>query len=520
MATMTDEERKARNQGPSVSTVIPAPAPPPDPQAGQAAFGVYPPAGARMPQPAPALNSPLVNQIPASGTVQPPAGARPRPTYTVDVGAAMPSTAATLRGSGADASAAIDSGNYGAAAGHVVRGTAALIPAIADDLTRGRRAPLGGNLLTGAANALYTAATGQNELPGLPALTMPSFGASAATAAPVATNPNAQDQRLARPGASITTPETLAPALGATPPGAPATGPAKQPYSGGAISKKITNAGTGYLSGNPDGTYTWVENPELMQGLAQGAGKGRNYGDPAIKGNKPMSDLGPAAYPTRVDPNLAPDKQVFLDRDGNDPVAKGIRQQQEAQRAAIDIAAGAAAAAGGGNKTRSANFHAALGAAGTNNAAGNQVQLADAQSRERTATAQIAAGAPKAAADTAHATAQAAGIQSAQSAIAAHAAAVKSGNAAEIARTEAIVRAHQGRYDNTPDLYGTNVIPGSNDPINPRSGSVVITNKRDGTHQMVSADEGKKPAYVTGQVYRDAKGNSAQWDGTKFVPTK
>lgn len=77
----------------------------------------------------------------------------------------FPGVTATLAGSGEDASAAMRTGNYGAAAGHVARGAIALGAAAGDDVLGRPYRALVLPAAAGVANAAYTAATGEDTLP-------------------------------------------------------------------------------------------------------------------------------------------------------------------------------------------------------------------------------------------------------------------------------------------------------------------------------------------------------------------
>jgi hypothetical protein len=87
--------------------------------------------------------------------------------------AALPGTMATLTGSGEDAASAARAGNYGAAAGHVLRGAIASPVAVVDDVV-GQRVRSLAPVAAGVGNAVATAVTGDNA---------PVFGAAPAPAA-------------------------------------------------------------------------------------------------------------------------------------------------------------------------------------------------------------------------------------------------------------------------------------------------------------------------------------------------
>jgi hypothetical protein len=113
------------------------------------------------------------------GTGVPAVGGVPQ-SPTGPVSNFMPATRATLRGSGEDISAAVNSGNYGAALGHTVRGAATLPVAFADDV------------LGNASRSAYGLLKGPVEDAGRAALGLPDRQPDAAPRPSLRTNARGQ----------------------------------------------------------------------------------------------------------------------------------------------------------------------------------------------------------------------------------------------------------------------------------------------------------------------------------------
>jgi hypothetical protein len=363
-------------------------------------------------------------------------------------GAMFPGTAATLAGYGEDASAAVNAGAYGAAAGHLLRGAATLPVALADDVVGRPLRAIG----SGVGNAAYTAATGENT---------PSVGQPAAPAAPATASAPAR----AKPLVSNPTTAGPAPALGATAPqssataipgapvpiAAPATSAAPPaPYTGGSISKTIT--------ADPS-------NPSLV-------GKTTNYGNPAL-GARPMSDLGAGSELVTTSDGLTTSVaqlQAQQAKAAADPVARGAQQQLaylDAVRAKAEAIAGDSSSKGYGARVLTAMGQLT----GNNNFASNQVQLSGQQGQERTAANRLAQEAPEA-------LARGAGAIGTLSAQDAYQKALASGDPAKIESTRLQLQGRLGKIEKeVPELYAP--IETGNDPIAGKSFGVL--NKRAGT---------------------------------------
>jgi hypothetical protein len=103
--------------------------------------------------------------------------------------------------------------------------------------------------------------------------------------------------------------------------------------------------------------------------------------------------------------------------------------------------------------------------------------------------------------------------------------ALASGDTKRVARAEETLRARQGKYEKEkPEQFSVVPIPGGVDPATglQRGAGAIVVNKSDGTTKIISPEEAKgqggAPKYEAGKVYRDAQGNKAKWDGSKFVP--
>ncbi len=412
-----------------------------------------------------------------------------------------PNIANTVAGVGDAIVPRSQGGTFPAALGQTIRGALALPLAIGEDLNRPAQALAGpvSRFAAGVGNAAYTAATGDNNA---------FFGPNATASGPAPTSLTPLDTPAARPAAAAATPAARTDAQrgnavpSITPPAvptptAPATGPVAslaqqatgQPaYSGGTITKRIIS--------DPN-------NPKL-------AGKVTRYGDPAT-GARPMSELGAgSSLVTTPDGTTvrAADYAAAQQAAGasEDPVAKGMRQQQEMQQAAIATARAAADAAGGGRKTWTSVFNAALGAAGTNNAAGNQVQMAGDKAREKTAAEQLAAGKPKSEAENKQAVL-------ALNAQMEYAAAIESNDPKRIAKAEARLRGLQGKYDKDPAPVRKLVVPGGQQLIDGQLVTVPSTVFDPDTNQYIP-QPGAKTQGATKNIAQDPQAMAIRNDKT------
>jgi hypothetical protein len=376
---LLDEEENPAQQGPSVRTLIP-PNEPPIVQPPRTSMG----RGAQT-----ILNGGGGTASPQMGPVQAQPAASNGPSVT---DAFFENSRRTMRQVGQDMSAAASRGNYGQAAGEAIIGGAAMLPAAIEDIFGGP-----GRVL----KAALPDATDANVLTHL-------RDAGSAIASPY-TNGNGPAPVQAKPlgpstmnpaerggGGTITDPghngvNRIADPVSlraAVQPTAPV--PDTDPYTGGSISKQITQAGNGYFTGNKDGTFTWVDAPAMAQ-----KGTMRSYGDPSIKGTKAMSELGgggqqiqlPDGTNTTAERYAAAQAQALKNED---PVARGMRQQLEQNEA---IMAQAERMAGSNPAGREARVIAAMAQLKTGDPlnAGTQMRGQDVLAEGHRATTKAAA---------------------------------------------------------------------------------------------------------------------------------
>lgn len=367
-------------------------------------------------------------------------GARPGAVSMLSASQALaPGMTAVVTGVADEVSQQLRGGNYGAAAGQALRGALALPVAAADDAIGRPLRAVGGpvsQMAAGAGNALYTAATGNNDrLLGNPAAaaTLPPAPATAPpTSAPApATRTDAQRGGAAgsaAPAVSLTPAAPKTPDTAAAPP----TGGG----GGGSIVKSMRNA-----DGSAGKTYAWGGPVATM----------------AARGAKPLSDLGAGSELVTTSDGVTTSVaqlQAQQAREAADPTAAAARSQLAFQQAAIQNARDAANAAGGGRKAWMANFNASLDAAGVPNFLGS------ADSAQRLKLDAKNAGVANAKAGTENKLA----VQTLNAKMA-YAAALESGDAAKIAKAADRLRAMQGKYEKENPPVRKLVVPGGQQVI-------------------------------------------------------
>ncbi len=382
-------------------------------------------------------------------------------------------TGAVLKGGGEDISANLKAGQYGAAAGDLIRSTAALPVALANDIAV---RPVANSGLLDQGKGLIRQLSGGAV-----------FGDTQSATPTAASNP--LDQRLAKGAATAPQGGTIT---------APATAAPGNPYFGN-VTDDPGFAGRGPISARSMGAANSLD----------------------------------AASRAETAGTLARDQ---LARESADsavavPQAIALARDQEARMTAEQAARTPAATVAGLSKreaarlaTQTANNRETNATARANNDSTNATtrsgQLISALSaRERLAEEQRTG-----ATNRAHTEQQTAAASALESAKAVYQAAVDSGDPKRIAKAEESLRARQGKYEKEkPDQFSALPIAGGVDPATglPRGAGAIIINRGTGETKIVSPEEAKgqaAPKYESGKVYQDAKGNRAKWDGTKFVP--
>jgi hypothetical protein len=315
---LLDEEEDSAQQGPSVRTLIPPNEPPivqpPRTSMGRGVQTILNGGGGTAQQPGPPTSAPTSLRSPVK---------------------LFEDTGAVLSQGGGDAVDQFKKGQYGAALSSGVRTAAAAVPALINDVavnnTRNVLKPLLPESTGDLGPHVRDFATGL--FGGEPSVGAPA-AATSALPAPSTMNPAERGGggTITDPGHNgvnrIADPVSLRAAVQPTAPV-----PDTDPYTGGSISKQITQAGNGYFTGNKDGTFTWVDAPAMAQ-----KGTMRSYGDPSIKGTKAMSELGgggqqiqlPDGTNTTAERYAAAQAQALKNED---PVARGMRQQLEQNEA-------------------------------------------------------------------------------------------------------------------------------------------------------------------------------------------
>lgn len=479
-------------------------------------------AAAAPPPPAPLAER--VAQIPTGGLTAPPATASAVPTPGVQTPSRFEGTRAVVSGAADDARAAWNAGNTSGALGAAVRG-ALTAPAVAvGEAAYGAVAPV-----ARAAQGFYGGLTGQSQTaPAVPAQQPATPAAAAAPATPApSTTANPTDMRLA---------------------------------SGAQAAQPAPTAATGSTQAQPAG-----QSPQATQ-IASGVFRsGNSYGDsPAAAAGFAPAGAQPSAQNMLAADNLAATSAARGFSPGAAPQAPGVaaptvRTSANDWQTRKDIenlrtSAMSITNNGGrfdrtrGNNPAQAEFRAALGA---------DAAARGAQATGDVATMQANAGLQR------EQVQQAGGIQREQiqqTGASGRAAAgfnvdrerlgidrsrVASENTARDVTTqgaqqlqqlrnvlldpkatpeqrkqaEASIRAIGGKAE-TANRY--TVVPGGQE-VSPQGiaytrPSQVIDNQTGQFVQQGAAQPAQQAAPVTGQVYTDAKGNRAKWDGTKYVP--
>lgn len=417
-------------------------------------------------------------------------------------GGPMPGTTAVMRGFGQDASENINNGQYGALVGNTARATAAMVPAVLSDVASpvlSGLAPVG----QGIANAVKTFATGDStpvaaSNPAKPAATAIPGGA-----------PGAQTD-VQRGGAA--TPANVAPSAPAQPAIAaePAQGairridtPGQSPMftnmpNDGALMARgpvsamneqaAQNLSQRYSSG-PDGSPLVNEQPQGFQPATI-----RHSGNDWSARND-LRNLQVSASSITAGPGSSADTayQKALSADlalkgGNDPYTVALNRDGAATERANTLERGAL--------TRTA-----MQEAGTNMRAGMIQRLA----QQKDAREEAKFGMDKASAER---------IQSAQIAL------VNAKTPEEASKARQLLNTLMGRESKALGWKGI-ALQGGTDAMGNKTDSVLAV-VNEGTGEMRRMDGGAKPAqqYDTKTIYKDANGNTARWDGEKFVPVK
>lgn len=512
MAVRPESERP-----PLYGTAMPAPAAPATPAAATMAQPTMPagatPGPANPANPAAAAagiiegqNRPPVTTVP---TVKPVLG-KPQVQAAAQLASGMmPNTQNVMRGYGEDASAAVDAGHYGAAAGHLVRGTAAMIPALVDDTVgAGFRAAapavsdFAGAVLGGNAQAQPAGGTmPKPAATGKPGSAGAAPGGAQAGGPDRANPPNAQAQPAPPPVV-----------VGAIP-----------QLTGERANTAVAGAPGAHRITGPDGRTMYSNVPGTTSNDALQAGGGVNV----LPGQGSPSRGAAATLATSIDPALQRARAAAVARGdieavrasyGGDFAGGGQAQNPVIAQLTGDIAGGRRLTARGAQTYSEAQ----------------RVQAGERQGDAATANAatRLALEAPGMAADAQVKEQQALAGQQVTAAQAAYQKA-----ATPEAREAALdnLRALQGKYEKSyPELFATSILPGQVDALgNKTPGMAVVTNKRDGTVKLYNQDGaavepgGKtaaqplpsKDQLKAGTTYQTSRG-PAKWDGKQFVPAQ
>ncbi len=428
----------------------------------------------------------------------------------------MPGTTAVIRGAGDEAGAQFKAGNYGAAAGQVLRGALALPVAGLDD-TVGRAARAAAPLATGVGNALYTAATGENA---------PAFGASkppavppavAATAPPMAANP--LDQRLAA-GVPATSAE---PTTASAPSAVPATGtPAPETVAPVAAAPESSADRIGVMQ---RAGQTYREMPAISAEydqpgvLSNGSGM-RVMGGPDASFFRQVGAKGSAARSET--PSLSTiqgggvtswasgRRGVQLDRNASAErvaaINAGVSRANSQDSTAAQLAGRRISA---GAQLAGQQLQAETGRYGANLQAGTAAQRLALQAQEAATRGDLTKAQAEAARQS---VADKKRIDSLQTAFIAE---TDPGKKAALAEQIRVI-AGKDRQDRIITVGGGQVWDEKAGVM--RNEPQRAFNAATGQWVEPPAAQPAAPKFETGKVYQDGNGRKAKWDGSKFVP--
>lgn len=433
----------------------------------------------------------------------------------------MPDTQAVLAGSGQDASANVNRGNYAGAVGSIARGAAAMVPAVANDV-------LGAPVRTGfdVAGRALTGLMGDPAQAATPPRLGPGTAAAAATLPPTT-------MTLRGPPAPASLGAPAVPAAAAAPV-APAA-PAGQPVAGAPGAFRFVDASGRVLYTNQPGAAAPAGNtvqagamaPGLDQQLAGARAAAVARGEPL--GPSAAAGSLPAGYGTTIPGVNAPASQAVAELNERnarfDREVLADRLMRIGGRSAVTAAAGILT--GHERNVAEENINAQREAGSTDRA--NITDTGQTLRERETGQRATQTEGPLKAAQTSEAVSKAQQAAAHTVALTNYQKAVAGGNAKEIERAEEALRAAQGKYEkpSAPDNHAAIAVPGGVDPGTglATGSSVVIYNKQTGepVHTLSASDVkngagGPQAKYEAGKVYRDAKGQKAKWDGSKFVP--
>lgn len=408
----------------------------------------------------------------------------------------MPSTRAVLRGAGEDASAAINRGQYAQAAGSSVRGFAALVPAVANDVI-GRPA---GEALD-AAKGFYTGLTGGTSDPA------PAPAASPRAGAP-APSPNRQALQpgVAAPAGAPATPSTTAAAAPATTGVMGAPGVTKVTGPDGGVT--YTNVpGAGFQPGGVSARNMAAANALDARYRADAAGAAAAG---AVAAGNPTGESQMAVVPVGALGFRPASEEASLPFD-----ARGL-SQREIARLSTQLATNAA-----NNATSRANVDVQAGV----QARGQDLQAGLGTARLGFDREQASRTRPLMEAQTAEAENRVQAQQMLMAAQQAYQQALASRDPMAVQRAEDQLRAAQGRWERMPSPPRMLVVPGGQDETGKTQPSRVFDpdtrqwieppQQGAGSAQPLPAREQLK----AGTVYQTARG-PARWDGSKFIPAQ
>lgn len=436
----------------------------------------------------------------------------------------MPDTQAVLAGSGQDASANVGRGNYAGAVGSIARGAAAMVPAVANDV-------LGAPVRTGfdVAGRALTGLMGDPAQAATPPRLGPGTAAAAATLPPTTMTLRGPPApaNLGAPAVPVAAAAPVAPAApaGQAVPGAP--GAFRFVDASGRV--LYTNQAGGAGAGSPAGNTVQAGavapglDQQLATARAAAAARGEPLGPSAAAGNLP------AGYGATIPGVNAPASQAVAELNERnarfDREVLADRLMRIGGRSAVTAAAGILTGHERNVAEADVNAQREAGSTERANITDTGQTLRERETGQRAAQTE----GPLKAAQTSEAVSKAQQAAAHTVALTNYQKAVAGGNAKEIERAEEALRAAQGKYEkpSAPDNHGAIAVPGGVDPATGMAtgSSVVIFKKQTGepvhilsNSDLKNGDGGAQAKYEAGKVYRDAKGQKAKWDGSKFVP--